>query len=71
MKTEYLEGGDWMDLFSLEEKVALVTGAGRGIGRGIAEGLSSYGAAVVAASRTRSELDSLVERPKGVKSVMP
>jgi NAD(P)-dependent dehydrogenase (short-subunit alcohol dehydrogenase family) len=56
-----------MDLFSLEGKVALVTGAGRGIGRGIAEGLSSYGAAVLAASRTRSELDSLVERLTGAK----
>jgi NAD(P)-dependent dehydrogenase (short-subunit alcohol dehydrogenase family) len=54
-----------MDLFSLKGKVALVTGGGRGIGRGIAEGLSTYGAKVVAASRTRSELDRFVEKVKG------
>ena len=57
-----------MDLFSLKGKVALVTGAGRGIGRGIAEGLSAYGAKVVAASRTRSELDTLVEKISGGES---
>ena len=49
-----------MNLYSLEGKIALVTGAGRGIGRGISEGLSAYGAKVVAAARTRSELDELV-----------
>ena len=49
-----------MNLFSLEGKVALVTGAGRGIGRGIAEGLAAAGAKIVAAGRTRSQLDDLV-----------
>ena len=46
-----------MSLFSLEGRVALVTGAGRGIGRGIAEGLAAHGAKVVCAARTRSQLD--------------
>ena len=49
-----------MSLFSLEGRVAIVTGAGRGIGRGIAEGLAAQGAKVVCAARTRSQLDEVV-----------
>ena len=43
----------------LEGKVALVTGAGRGIGRGIARPLAASGARVMAVSRTEAELASL------------
>ena len=46
-----------MSLFSLAEKVALVTGAGRGIGRGVAAGMAAAGATVICAARTRSQLD--------------
>lgn len=45
----------------LTGKVAVVTGAGRGLGRAMAKALSEAGAHVVVASRTRSELESFVE----------
>ena len=47
--------------FRLDGKVALVTGASRGIGRAIAEVLASAGARLVLASRKQEALDSVAQ----------
>ncbi len=51
-----------MDRFRLDGKIALVTGAGRGIGEGCARGLAEAGAEVILMSRTGAELDELEAR---------
>ena len=45
--------------FSLANKVAIVTGASRGIGEAIARGMAEYGATVVLASRKQDALDAV------------
>ncbi len=44
--------------FSLDGKVAVVTGSGRGLGRAIAKGMAEAGAAVVTTSRHGDEAES-------------
>ncbi|WP_395015447.1 SDR family NAD(P)-dependent oxidoreductase [Dongia sp.] len=44
--------------FSLDGKVAVVTGSGRGLGRAIAKGMAEAGAAVVTTSRHGEEAES-------------
>ncbi|MEX1032346.1 MAG: SDR family oxidoreductase [Cellvibrionaceae bacterium] len=50
-----------LQAFSLENRVALVTGASSGIGAAVAEGLASAGAKIVAAARREDKLNTLVK----------
>jgi NAD(P)-dependent dehydrogenase (short-subunit alcohol dehydrogenase family) len=47
-----------MSRFSLQGKIAIVTGGGRGIGKGIAEGYAKAGAKVVITSRKINDLEA-------------
>ena len=51
-----------LDRFGLTGRVAIVTGAGKGIGAGCALGLAEAGADVALAARTGSDLDAVAQR---------
>ena len=57
-----VRGMNGLERFSLEGRVALVTGASRGIGRALAVGLAGAGADVVACGRSESGLGDTRER---------
>ena len=48
-------------LFQLDNKVAIVTGASKGIGEAMARGLAEFGAKVVISSRKRESVDAVAE----------
>ena len=53
-------------LFDLSGKVAIVTGAGRGLGRVIALGLAQHGADVVVVSRTLAQVEAVAQEISGL-----
>jgi NAD(P)-dependent dehydrogenase (short-subunit alcohol dehydrogenase family) len=52
---------DLRSLFQIDNKVALVTGASKGIGEAMARGLAEFGAKVVVSSRKQDAIDGVVE----------
>jgi 7-alpha-hydroxysteroid dehydrogenase len=53
-----------LDRFRLDDKVAIVTGAGRGIGAGVALAFAEVGAHVVCAARTREQVEATAEQAR-------
>jgi 7-alpha-hydroxysteroid dehydrogenase len=51
-----------LDRFRLDDKVAVITGAGRGLGAAIAVAFAEAGADVLIASRTEAQLEAVAEQ---------
>ena len=61
-----------LDKLNLDGKIAVVTGAGRGLGRAMALALADAGCDIVAAARTRPQIEETAElvRAKGRRSLV-
>src|SRR5947199_8142121 len=69
-----LQGGHRLQdaaMVSIQNQVAVVTGAGRGIGRAIAVELGKLGAYVALAARSRSELEDTARTIGSAATVFP
>lgn len=53
-----------LDSLKLDGKVAIITGAGRGLGRAMAVKMAEMGADIVAAARTQAQLDETADAVK-------
>ncbi len=54
-----------LERFRLDDKVAVVTGAGRGIGQAIALAVAECGVHVVGSARSQNEIEASAERVRG------
>merc|ERR1712023_492333 len=59
----------YLKKINLKNKVALVTGAGKGIGRASSIALAEAGATIIGISRTSKDLDRLQKDIKKIKKV--
>ena len=60
-----------LDLFRIEDKVAIVTGAGRGIGAATALALAEAGADVVVSARTTEQIEQVAQTIRGLGRKAP
>jgi NAD(P)-dependent dehydrogenase (short-subunit alcohol dehydrogenase family) len=58
-----------VNAFSLDGRLAIVTGASKGLGRGIATDLAAAGAAVMCLARSQPELEDLAQEIRSVGGV--
>lgn len=58
---------DFGDIMKLQDKVAIITGAGRGLGRSVALAFGRQGAKVVLAARNKEEIDQVAAQLRSLR----